>query len=277
MPLTRKMGLDLSASHGVNTGIRESHSDRDVSVLTFEGPHTALSSIVPHKGDTHEEFDYIPDGCYVDSSSLATDGKGGATLTVNLVNPGADSQQYPASPSKVTYRIEMAEEQTDLVVHPALASVTVICLSWLATDDKSKTDGAGGYQYATGDGSTFTPITDPTAIKFCQAWMHGIKTYNRYFPVVERISEFKRVPGLAMNGASVSSGQATFSADIGKWSTPGITLAGYSSPGSFFKSKDSWTNNADTSWTRTEQWVWTPDGQSSPYGWIYNSSSGGAS
>lgn len=275
MALAKKLGQDLSTSHGAVTGQSESHSDRDTLVITLQGPHSAFVGYVPKQGDTHANFAYIPDGCYVESSNLVSDGKGGGTLTVNCVSPGEDSQQYPAAPSKVTYRIEMAEEQTDLVAHPALASVVDICISWLATDDKSKTDGAGGYQYATADGSAFTPITDPTAIKFCQAWMHGIKTYNRYFPVVEKISEYKRVPGLVMSGANITSGTAAFSANIGTWDAPGITLAGYTSPGSFFKSKDTWIQNANSSWTRTEQWVWTPDGSSSAYGWIYNSSSGG--
>lgn len=273
MGLQKKLGQDLSTSHGAVTGQSESHSDRDTLVITMQGPYAAFTGHVPVQGNTHTDFTYIPDGCYVESSKLDSDGKGGATLTVNCVVPGADSQQYPAAPSKVTYRIEMAEEQTDLVAHPSLASVTDICLKWLATDDKKKTNSSGDYQYDSGDGELIE-ITDTLAIRFCQAWMHGIKTYNRYFPVVEKISEYKRVPGLSMSGASITSGTAAFSSNIGTWNTPGITLAGYAATG-FFKSKDSWVQNANSSWTRTEQWVWTPDGSSSAYGWIYNSSSGG--
>jgi hypothetical protein len=276
MGLVKKLGQDLSTSHGAVTGQSESHSDRDSLTITLEGPYSAFPGNIPKQGDTSAQFGYIPANCYVESSKLASDGKGGGTLTVNCIFPGSDSQEYPAQPTTVTYRIEMAEEQTDLVAHPALASVVGICLAWQATNDKDKIDSNGDYQYDSGDGN-FTPVTDPAAIKFCQAWLHGIKTYNRYFPVVDKISEYKRVPGLSLTGASITSGTAAFSANIGTWNAPGITLAGYFSPGSFYKSKDSWVQNANKSWTRTEQWVWTPDGQSSPYGWIYNSSSSSSS
>ena len=272
MALVKKLGQDLSASHGAVTGQSESHSDNDTLVITLQGPYAAFTGHVPVKGDTHTNFAYIPENSYVESSKLASDGKGGGTLTVNCIFPG-DKNEQTATPSKVTYRIEMAEERTDLVAHPALESVVDICLKWLATNDGQKTDGNGGYQYDAGDG-TFMPVTDTTAQKFCAAWMHGIKTYNRYFPVVEKISEYKSVPGLSMSGASITSGTASFSGNIGTWDDPGIGLAGYGSTG-YFKSKDSWVQNANTSWTRTEQWVWTPDGSSSTYGWIYSSSGGG--
>ena len=108
MALVKKLGQDLSTSHGAVTGRSESHSDRDTLVITLQGPYAAFVGYVPKQGDTHANFTYIPDGCYVESSNLASDGKGGGTLTLNCVSPGEDSQQYPASPSKITYRIEMA-------------------------------------------------------------------------------------------------------------------------------------------------------------------------
>ncbi len=115
------------------------------------------------------------------------------------------------------------------------------------------------------------PITDATAIKFCDAWMHGIKTFNRYFPVVEKISTYKRVPGLSLTGATITGGTVSstnFGGNIGTWNSPPITLSGFASTG-FFKSKYDWTQDAKSSWTLTEQWVWTPDGSTSDYGWIY--------
>ena len=281
MSLVHKLGKNLAnpgtgVAKGVQTGVATTREDNLELVITIEGPLSTLESIAPEKGAIYSAaFPYIPnDGSYVQRSRVVSDGKGGGTLTVHCVNPGADSQQDPAPPTKITYRIEMAEERTDLIAHPEItksSSTVAECLKWLATDDAKKVDENGDYQYDNGDG-TFTAITDAMAEKFCQAWMHGIKTFNRYFPVIEKISTYKRVPGLTMNGASITSGTASFSSDIGKWDAPTINLSGYASTG-FFKSKDSWVQNAKNSWTRTEQWVWTPDGSGSDYGWIYESTS----
>ena len=280
MALTYKLGKNLASDtpKGVQTGLGKRRGDTDAIVVTIEGPLATMESLVPAQGATHADFAYIPTGCYVQNASLASDGRGKGTITINCVDPGADSQQTPATPTKITYRLTMAEEQTDLIAHPVITESTTvvsICLAWLATDDSKKVDENGDYQYVESDGTTYTPITDETATKFCDAWMHGIKTFNRYFPVVEKISTYKRVPGLSLTGATITGGtvsSANFGGNIGTWNSPNITLAGYTSPGGFFKSKYDWTQNAKSSWTLTEQWVWTPDGPDSDYGWIYTNS-----
>ena len=109
--------------------------------------------------------------------------------------------------------------------------------------------------------------------------MHGIRTYNRYYPVIDKQSTYRRVPGLSMNGASVSGGKAKFSEDIGTFSPPDIQLDGYAQTG-FFKSGDEFRQSGKT-FTRSEQWTWTPDGSDSEYAWIYtpvenNNNGGGA-
>lgn len=276
MALTYKLGKNLATGtpKGVQTGLGKRRGDTDSLVITIEGPQATMEDLVPAQGATHSDFDYIPTGCYVQSASLASDGRGKGTITINCVDPGADSPQTPATPTKITYRLTMAEEQTDLIAHPVItANATVVrdCLAWLATDDSKKVDENGGYQYVEADGTTYTPITDATAIKFCDAWMHGIKTFNRYFPVVEKISTYKRVPGLSLTGATITGGTvstANFGGNIGTWNAPPITLAGFDSTG-FFKSKYDWTQDAKSSWNLTEQWVWSPDGSESAYGWIY--------
>ena len=279
MALQHKLGRDLSSGtlKGVQTGGARTNADTSTIVITVEGPYSALESIQPAQGATNSDLAYIPSGCYVSSARLSSDGRGGGTLTITCVDPGEDSQDL--GPTKITYRLTMAEEQTDLIAHPTItasASVLKTCIKWLATDDKMKYDAdSGGYQYDEGDGATFTPITDETAVKFCAAWTHGIKTYNRYFPVVEKISTWKRVPGLTMNGASITGGSvasANFGDNVGKWNVPSITLSGFASTG-WFKTKYDWTQNAKSSWTLTEQWVWSPDGSASAYGWIYQASS----
>ncbi len=276
MALTYKLGKDLATGtpKGVQTGLGKRRGDTDSLVITIEGPQAAMESLVPAQGATHADFAYIPTGCYVQNASLSSDGRGKGTITINCVDPGADSEQIPATPTKITYRLTMAEEQTDLIAHPVItASATVVrdCLAWLATDDAKKVDENGDYQYVESDGTSYMPITDATAIKFCDAWMHGIKTFNRYFPVVEKISTYKRVPGLSLTGATITGGTVAatnFGGNIGTWNAPAITLSGFASTG-FFKSKYDWTQNAKSSWTLTEQWVWTPDGSDSAYGWIY--------
>ena len=275
-----KLGKNLATGtpKGVQTGLGKANGDTSTVVVTIEGPLAAMESLVPAQGATSTDLSYIPAGCYVQSARLSSDGRGKGTITINCVDPGADSSQSPATPTKITYRLTMAEEQTDLIAHPVITentTVVSICLAWLATDDSKKIDENGDYQYAETDGTTYTPITDQTAIKFCQAWMHGIKTFNRYFPVVEKISTYKRVPGLSLTGAKITGGTVSstnFGGNIGTWNAPDITLAGFASTG-FFKSKYDWTQNAKSSWTLTEQWVWTPDGSASDYGWIYQSSS----
>lgn len=276
MALTYKLGKNLATGtpKGVQTGLGKRRGDTDSLVITIEGPQATMEDLVPAQGATNADFAYIPTGCYVQSASLSSDGRGKGTITINCVDPGADSAQTPATPTKITYRLTMAEEQTDLIAHPVItANATVVkdCLAWLATDDSKKVDENGDYQYVNPDGTTYTPITDATAIKFCDAWMHGIKTFNRYFPVVEKISTYKRVPGLSLTGATITGGTVSstnFGGNIGTWNAPPITLSGFASTG-FFKSKYDWTQNAKSSWSLTEQWVWTPDGSTSDYGWIY--------
>lgn len=279
MALTYKLGKNLATGtpKGVQTGLGKRRGDTDAIVVTIEGPLAALEDLVPAQGATHADFAYIPTGCYAQNASLASDGRGKGTITINCVDPGSDSAQTPTTPTKVTYRLTMAEEQTDLIAHPVITESTTvvrICHAWLATDDSKKVDENGDYQYVETDGTTYTQITDETAIKFCDAWMHGIKTFNRYFPVVEKISTYKRVPGLSLTGATITGGTvsaANFGGNTGTWNAPAITLSGFPSTG-FFKSKYDWTQNAKSSWTLTEQWVWTPDGSDSGYGWIYDNS-----
>lgn len=278
MSLVYKQGRNLSTgtTPGVATRVRKTNGDADTIVVTIEGPYSALEDLVPVQGATNSDLPYVPEGCYVQNATLTGEQTGLGEITITCINPGFSASGGSIDPTEITYSIEMAEEQTDLIAHPTIAAsenTVSVCLKWLATDDKNKINQQGnGYQYDEGDGETFTPIADANAIKFCKAWMHGIKTYNRYYPVIEKISISKRVPGLTAIGAKITGGTADFSADIGKWDAPDINLQGYA-PTGYFKSKDSWQNLANRSWQRTEQWVWTPDGSGSEYGWIYQASS----
>lgn len=99
--------------------------------------------------------------------------------------------------------------------------------------------------------------------------MAGIKTFNRYFPVIEEISTWSNPPGLSRSGKSFTGGTPTFSSDAGTYDDPPISLNGYPS-GHWFKSKDSWAENENRTWTRTAQWTYTPESSSGNHAWIYN-------
>ena len=63
---------------------------------------------------------------------------------------------------------------------------------------------------------------------YIHAYNIGIETYNDYYPVIQKISYYKRLPGVGMSGKSVTTGKVTqFSNNIGKWNTPGVTLYGF--------------------------------------------------
>ncbi len=159
MALTYKLGKNLATGtpKGVQTGLGKRRGDTDSLVITIEGPQATMEDLVPAQGATNADFAYIPTGCYVQSASLSSDGRGKGTITINCVDPGADSQQTPATPTKITYRLTMAEEQTDLIAHPVItANATVVkdCLAWLAPDDSKQVDENGGYQYIEADGTS---------------------------------------------------------------------------------------------------------------------------
>ena len=104
------------------------------------------------------------------------------------------------------------------------------------------------------------------------AYEKGIETYVRHFPVIEKISYYKTLPGCSMSGNSTTSGTLSqFAGDIDKWSVPDVKLSGFENTG-WFKSGDNYEQGNDRVWTRHEQWTWTPDGSSSDTGWIYRNS-----
>jgi hypothetical protein len=166
----------------------------------------------------------------------------------------------------------------DLITHPAVTANDAAlneCIKWLATDEAERFDGSNFYWKD--QSGVLQPVNLQAALNFCAAWVHGIHTYNRYYPVINKESTYTRIPGLTMgsltNKFSITGGTAAFSADVGKFNAPDISLTGYASTG-YFKSGDSYRTSGNKTWTRTEQWTWTPDGSTSAYAWIYAASSG---
>lgn len=243
------------------TGKSTSKADKEACIVTVEGDLVSLRALNP---DT-----FCPAGMVVENSNVDPTSGGHGKLTVRCVNYGQGD--VSTTPTRVTWKISMSEVQTDLKRHPhfddeARRQVNL----WLATEESKRYDESGDAQYVDAEGQAHK-LTSP-ATDYVTAYKKGIESYVRHFPVIERISYYKTLPGCSMTRNSTTSGRVSqFSADIDKWDVPDVTLAGFDDSG-WFKSGDDYQQSNDLVWTRTEQWTWTPDGSGSETGWIYKSS-----
>lgn len=264
------MAIELvtGSDDAVVTGVsRTGGGNKDSAIVTVEGPVSLLEKIT--------DFDsFAPSGMIVESHTIDPNGDGFGRLVIRCVSYG--SGQVSTTPTRTTWRITMAEVQTKLQSHPHFDDPNnneprrQIAM-WLATDELNRYDDNGSPQYVDSEG-TAHPLTSP-ATDFCTAYEKGIETYVRHFPVVEKISYYKTLPGCSMTGNSTTSGTVSqFSGDIDTWSVPDVKLSGFANTG-WFKSGDNYEQSNDLVWARHEQWTWTPDGSSSDTGWIYTSSS----
>lgn len=256
---------------GANGPVRTSKSTRSAAkrdcTVVVEGPYAALEPLVPIQGDGSEDCSFCPEGMYVESAALDPDGTGGGKLSIMCLAIGNDSQQNPATPTRITYGIEMVETQYELKDHPKLEAGRAEILKWLATDESLRTVGQA-YRYMDADGE-LKAVVSAAGKKFCAAYMHGIQHFVRYYPVITKTSYYRRLPGLVIDGLSVTGGTVAFAQGTGKFQNPGIQLTGFSSTG-WFKSDMGAQQAGDLMWTLTERWTWTPDGSDSEYAWIYD-------
>lgn len=285
MAYEHAVGKDLSQNDqttglpGAVTGGALSKGDIQTRTVIVRGPLSVLESKVPAQGADSTDCGWVPAGFLVLNATLtSSDGEG--TITIECGAPGSDSEESHASPTLITYEIDMVECQMDLVTHPKIvANDTALdeCIKWLASDETQRYDN-GNFFWIDADGVK-QPVSQDEALAFCQAWMHGIRTFNRYYPVVTKESTYTRIPGLTMgalaNRFSITGGKAKFAQDIGTFSYPDIQLDGFDKDG-FFKSGDGYRTAGKKSWTRTEQWTWTPDGRESDFAWIYTELASGS-
>ena len=247
------------------TGRRNVDGNTTTAVITVEGLYADLKKADPKV--------YCPSGYEVDTSDVASTGDGAGVLTVNCVGYYSNAAGATSSAIRTTFYIDMVAVSYPLRGHDHLEDVRHIVSKWLATDESRRVKSNEEFYYVetseSGEGQA-VKITEEAAIDFCKAYQAGIETYNRYYPIVQKISTWKNPPGLNRNGTSFKSGSPAFSSGMGKFDSPPISLNGYSADG-FYKSKDSWQENADKTWNRTEEWTWTPNGSSSPHAWIYDS------
>lgn len=247
----------------VTTGIvRTGGGDKDASTVTVEGTVSLLESITDFAS-------LAPAGMTVENHTLETNGDGSGRLVIRCVNYG--SGEVSTTPTRTTWRIMMSEVQTKLQSHPHFTNADRMQIAkWLATDEILRYDDDGDPQYVDSEGNEHK--LSETAADFCVAYEKGIETYVRHFPVIEKISYHKTLPGCSMIGNSTTSGTTRFSGNIDTWDVPDVTLSGFANTG-WFKSGDNYEQGNDLVWTRHEQWTWTPDGSSSDTGWIYGESS----
>lgn len=238
-------------------------ADHDSDVIEVMGTSAAIALVDPAS--------FVPGGYTLDTAIVAKNGDGMARLTVRATRYGEGDESLV--PKRVTFKIDMVETQYELQDHPLFAgeAVKAMILAWLATDDRRKTMTRGQvvfYTYDDENGAS-QEIKDNTVIKFCAAFFAGIKTFVRYYPVIEKISILSRPSGMVMSGASFTGGSPAFATDLGRYSEPPLSLNGYPDK-NWFKSGDNYQQQENRTWTRTEQWTYTPDGSDGPHAWIYD-------
>lgn len=224
------------------------------------------------------------------------DGSEGANMfvkTVDLTTPDGVTGEMQLAlincpegktrPYNITWDVSMEEVQMKLINHPSVlenCDIEVL-IAWLDTPAGARVYNKNGkltYRYLeyadNGNGGlTYEPkdVTGDWNVAFCNAVTQGVETYNKYLPVLTRNSYYLELPGVAYNVNHVITGgtitQFTGPKAIGKFSDPPINISGYTSgDGLWFKSVDKFTSQLDSTWVRTEAWVFTNDKR---LRWIY--------
>lgn len=239
-------------------------ADHDSDVIEVIGTPAAIALVNPAS--------FVPEGYTLDTSTVSRTGDGMAKLTARATLYGQDGASLV--PKRTTFKIDMVETQYDLQDHELFKgeAVKAMILAWLATDNRRKTKKNGQ-----GQGVTYTyddengasqEIKDATAQKFCAAFFAGIKTFVIFYPVIEKVSILSRPAGMLMNGASFTGGSPAFATDLGHYAEPPLTLSGYPQ-NHWFKSGDNYQQQENRTWTRNEQWTYTPEPSDGAHAWIY--------
>lgn len=272
------MGMTYIAgsSDPVTIIARKSVSTNDTVMVEVEGPYSDVAALQPAYGEGSSDFDGCPAGFTVAGSELIPDGRGGGRLVVTCVKYG-ESAGGGFAPTKTVFTIDMVETTKALETHPSLAGDRTTIRKWLTSSQSVQFSGTSGYSYTDTDGETKEIQSGSAAYKFCDAYAAGITTYSEYYPVITKVSTWTSLQGVSRNGNSMTGGTVSqFSANIGKWDTPPITLNGFANT-NWFKNCDRWQQNQDQSYQRQEQWTYTPEGSNGTHGWIYSVAGAGGS
>lgn len=191
-----------------------------------------------------------------------------AQLTISCVEASD-----PAQPYQQTIDVDIAQVEKKLINHPSLKGQStqfqIMCFE--KTEENLRFDG-GGTPQSMFDLNTGEPLDAPVsltnrdAIRYAKAVLIGVDTYAVYLPVVTRVSQYIKLPGVNVSASSVS---GTIRADnidsLGDIDTPPVGVSGFSG-GYWLKTGDHFVQNAVGSWTRTESWTYTNDSRTK---WIY--------
>ena len=260
-PVLKAIRADAPAGP-FHTGTAVAETDGKTSkAFVFEADMETLAGA---SGQTPSIAAVVTSDYAVESSRLDPAGGGMGKLTIVAVRTPTAAETSAAVRS--TLRIGMEEVQYDLEDHPYLAGARATILKWLATDETVR-EANGNYYWQSPDGAKHA-IADATALKFIAAYMAGIRHFVRYYPVVDRISTWRAPPGMTQAGRSFTGGTPLFSAGLGGYDDPPATLSGYPA-GNWFKSGDNWEENGNGTWTRREQWTYTPEAKTGTHGWTY--------
>lgn len=220
-------------------------------------------------------------GCLVESSSLEREDGNRGVLTLNLVKASG-----PDSEINETIDIEMQEVQKKLRTHPKLRNYPGAMeqiYGFENTDPNLRVvtwDSNGQpetFRYVDTYGTEHM-MDNAGAIAYAKAVTAGIETYNVYLPVISKTTTFLRLPGVSFDEDTHAITGGTLNrysslTEIGCFTDPPIKITGYQNgeDGRWFKSVDRYTQQANGSWTRQEQWVFTNDVS---HAWIYGEAIG---
>ena len=249
-----------------------SWSDHQNLSVTVVGDYDKMWGKNIHPGMSANSTGYVNlnGNWYVRTVSISREECNVGILKMDLVYCSRGLTQ----PYSSTIEVDMVEVQKNLLTHPAIQSdddALEQIRGWERYRNISAkaTQGTGNsiqFFYTT-DGSDETKVDNSAAIAYCKAVSAGIETYNLYLPVVSRTSLYLRLPGVIYDGNSnmVTGGTIDGNDGIGDFNNPPINVSGAKS-GKWFKSRDTYSQSADGSWTRTEQWTFTND---TTHEWIY--------
>lgn len=259
----------LGDEDAVETGASTVRNDNgDSSVVYVEGPMSVLEGIT-------DLSSFVPSGMELVGSRIDPTDNGFGRMSVTCKDIG-DATSAGSQPTHTTWRIDFIEEMTPLQQHPSIPEIDRLEIyKWLATDTLKRFNPANNAPQWVDENGQATPVAQPYAKKFINCYLRGVETFVRHFPVIQKISTYKRLPGASMNRTSTTGGNAdqiTPWSTIDKFDTPALHLSGYNNSG-WFKNSDNYVQDQDQKWTRTEQWTWTPDYNDNDLKWIYQGSS----
>lgn len=264
-------------------GRRESWAEQRIATVNIVGTKDKVAGKVK-PGDNANVIDEATGGFNSDYFIRTVEESCDDGVTYNATLTLVKCPDGKTEPYAISWEASMEEVQTPLINHPMLRKEGIIdqLYKWEDTSPGRRigNDKEGNlifyYDETEYSGTQITlnrkKITNEWNIAYCKAILGGIKTFNRYLPVITKTSTYLELKGIRYDDDRIPqrgniedfSGPDT----IGHFDDPDIKIEGYKSgkDGVWFKSMDRYVINADGTATRTESWVFTNDTSAN---WIY--------